>query len=58
VLPPPDADIERIEKAKPQVMEHPMAKEQLISTDGKATLIRLEVDSELSTTTQLRSLLD
>lgn len=58
VVPPPDAEIERIEKARQLVMEHPMAREQLISADGKETLIALEVDPRLTTTALLAPMVE
>lgn len=58
VVPPPDADIERIEKAKQLAMQHPMAKEHLISSDGREALMLLEVAPELKTTRELGTLVD
>lgn len=53
VIPPPDAEPERLEKARRIAMQHPMAKEQLISADGKETLMLLEIDPALKSTAQI-----
>lgn len=53
IVPPPDADPERIEKARQEVMTHPMSQGQLISPDGKETLLILEVDPTFRTTAQI-----
>lgn len=53
VVPPPDADPARLEKARQLVMDHPMAQEQLISADGLKTLMLLEVSPELKTSAQI-----
>ncbi|MDG2384857.1 MAG: MMPL family transporter [Pirellulaceae bacterium] len=58
VIPPPDAELDRISRAKQEAIKHPMAREQLISADGNETLIVLEVDSELTTSRQLKALLN
>jgi predicted RND superfamily exporter protein len=57
VMPPPDADIERIQRAGEMAMRNPMAREQLLSRDGSATLMLLDIGKESLSTAKLEPLL-
>lgn len=58
VMPPPDADLERISRAREIAVNHPMARQQLISEDGKEALIALELDPQVLSSQQIRPVLD
>jgi len=58
LFPPPDADPGRIEKAKELALEHPMVVDQLLTKDGRATQLIVELPPDKITTTDLRPIVE
>jgi hypothetical protein len=52
------ADAEKIEEFRDLAAKHPMVKDQLLSADGRATLLIVELKPEFHTSAEFRPVID